>query len=306
MMSGSASSNGQAKALKALDRRAKAILKARPAYREMVDFYLTVFRRQIEWRGRLVVNPQEIDDDQRRECLKAGRPLIDRFDPELDSESLANLWTEMKAVFRRGNDVLRQAIEQIDQAEKTGDLTPAAWLPEQRPDRYELVADAASLIGIEESVLATLARAVTLPHWQKVAETWLPNRPIRAWKRAACPACGGPPGLVELRQEPSPGEGLTGAKRRLMHCPFCATHWTAPTVRCPACDSVKSGDAKYYYTPDEPDLRIDFCKSCNHYIKVVNTGKAPGSLHVGLELLTTSHLDAIAQEKDLTPLEIRA
>ena len=77
-------------------------------------------------------------------------------------------------------------------------------------------------------------------------------------------------------------------------------------MKCPACDSAKSGDAKFYHTPDEPDLRIDFCESCKHYVKVINTGKSADPLHVGLELLTTSHLDLIAQEKDLRPLEICA
>jgi formate dehydrogenase maturation protein FdhE len=77
-------------------------------------------------------------------------------------------------------------------------------------------------------------------------------------------------------------------------------------LKCPACDSERSGDAKYYYTPDEPELRIDFCKKCHHYVKAVDGDKIAGPLHVGLELLTTVHLDDIAQEKDLKPLEVRA
>jgi FdhE protein len=139
-----------------------------------------------------------------------------------------------------------------------------------------------------------------------VAEAWFPNRPVKGWPRFQCPACGGPPGLVELRKEPSQAEGVTGASRRLMHCPFCCTQWVVPSMKCPACESDNSGDAKFYYTKDEPDLRIDFCKSCNHYVKVVNSGKSTDPLHVGLELLTSSHLDSIAQEKNLRPLEIRA
>ena len=105
--------------LKALDRRAEKILRARPAYKEMVDFYLTVFRRQIEWRDRLVVHPEPVEGEQLRRTLSAGRPLIEEFDPGIESSSLEDLWTEMKAVFRRGNPVLGQGpvlgVEQVAQ-----------------------------------------------------------------------------------------------------------------------------------------------------------------------------------------------
>jgi formate dehydrogenase maturation protein FdhE len=89
-----------------------------------------------------------------------------------------------------------------------------------------------------------------------------------------------------------------------MHCPFCGAQWVVPALKCPACDSTRSGDAKYYYTAKESELRIDFCKSCKHYVKVVKVEQAGDRLHVGLELLTTSHLDAIAQDKNLRPLDV--
>ena len=304
-MSGSASSsNGQVeKDLKALQQRAGQILKARPAYKEMVDFYLTVFRRQIEWRHRLVVHPQTVDDDQRRECLGHGQPLLERYDPGIDAQSLLDLWTEMRKVFGRGNQVLHQAVDKIESAEQAGDFLPATWLLEQRPGRYELVAEAGRQIGIDESLLATLARAVTFPHWQIVAQNWLPNNGPEEWKRFRCPTCGGPPGLAELCTEPGGSEGLAPSPRRFMHCPFCGSRWVVPGLKCPACQSTREGDAKYYYTTKEPELRIEFCKSCHHYIKVLSTEGIRARLHVGLELLTTAHLDAMAQEKNLKPLE---
>ena len=77
-----------------------------------------------------------------------------------------------------------------------------------------------------------------------------------------------------------------------------------PRKSCPSCGSTKSGDAKYLFTAEEPDLRIDFCKSCHHYVKVVNGDKVSGPIHIGLELLAATHLDVIAQDKDLSPLEV--
>ena len=294
------------RAVEALEQRAAEILKARPAYQEMVDFYLTVFRRQIEWRNRLVVHPERVGDDQRRQCLGRGEPLIERFDPGIEPQSLVELWTEMKAVFRRGNDVLRQAVEKVDDAEEAGSFTPATWLLEQRPDRQELVAEASRQIDVDESVLATLARAVTFPHWELVAQSWLPEDSLEGWTKFRCPTCGGPPALAEVSTVGKSSEGMSAPTRRSMHCPFCGSCWAVSVLRCPACDSTAPGDARYFFTGEEPELRIDFCKSCNHYVKVVDTDKTSGRFHIGLELLTSSHLDAIAHDKNLRPLEVRA
>ena len=289
--------------LQALNRRAEAILKARPAYKEMVDFYLTVFRRQIEWRDRLVVHSEEVSAQQVRESLRKGEVLAGLYDPGIEPESLVNLWTEMKALFRRGNDVLREAVDRIEHAEGDGGFVPARWLSEQRPDRQGLVTDAADLIGVDESVLGTLARAVTCPHWELVARQWLPTGPLEEWKRAHCPVCGGTPGLAVISRESAPGADLS---RRSLYCPFCNSHWAFPTLKCPACGSTKPRDAKYLFTDNEPELRIDFCMSCHQYMKVVNGGKMSGPIHVGLELLTAAHLDVLAEEKNLSPLEVCA
>jgi len=292
-------------AVKALTRRAEQILQARPAYKEMVDFYLTAFRRQIEWRDRLAVHPTPVDREQVRACLREGTPLVEHYDPGIESDSLLALWAEMKTVFRRGNAVLEEAVERIEQAEQAGDLLPATWLMEQRPDRGELIGDVAERVGVEESMLGSLVRVVTFPHWQVVSGSWLPSSGrLHEWKRSCCPTCGGPPVLVELCTKPSAEENIAPVSQRFAHCGFCASRWRVPELKCPACGSTKSGDAKYFFTSQEPDLRIDFCKSCNYYIKVVDVGKTSGTIHVGLESLSTTHLDEIAREKKLTPLEI--
>ena len=290
--------------LKAVSRRAEAILKARPAYREMVDFYLPVFQRHIEWRDRLVVHPEPLERAQVRECLREGTPLIERHDQGIEAESLLNLWTEIKQFFRQGNEILRQALEKTDAAERAGTFMPASWLAEVRPDRDGLITSVSEKTGADEPVLKNLARAVTFPHWQRVAENWVPHGGLEEWKRPQCPVCGGPPALAETRTEKSPAEGISGAARRYLHCSFCGSHWVIANLDCPACNSTTKGDAKYLFTKNEPELRIDFCKSCRHYVKTVLADKIAGKVHVGLESLTTIHLDLMAQKENLTPLEV--
>jgi len=288
--------------LQELNRRAEAVRMARPVYRELIEFYLRVFRRQMDWRDRAAVHPQQVDADGARDCFARGEPLIECHDPGIDPASMIELWAEMKEVFRRGNDVLRAAVETVDDAETTGRLILGAWLPELRPRRPELIVEAARTVGVDENILATLSRATTLPHWQRVAQEWLPPGRTETWLRFTCPLCGGPPALAESRSAREGRDGLKPALRRWMHCPFCTSRWVVPSMSCPCCGSTAKGDAKYLFTKDEPELRVDFCRSCRHYIKTIDGDKVGGPIHVGLELLTSAHLDVLAGEKNLSAL----
>jgi len=293
-------------ALQSLERRAGAILRARPAYKEPVEFYLTVFRRQIERAAEVCVRPEPVEPEQARQSLREGVPLIERYDPGLDVESLRSLWTEMKGLFRRGNDVLRSVVQRLDEAEHGGRFDAGLWLLEQRPWRPESVAQVAAGLGIGHEALAALAWATTYPHWQRIARSWLPGDRLGEWQRGRCPACAGPVKLAELHGDP-PGEGgVTGGARMYLHCAFCGARWTVPPMQCPHCSSRRAGDAKYYFTTAEPELRIDFCGSCRRYLKTVDGDRIEGPVHAYLEWLASAHLDTLAEEKDLVPLECKA
>ena len=47
-----------------------------------------------------------------------------------------------------------------------------------------------------------------------------------------------------------------------------------------------------------------YCYRVVEVVKVVDGDKIRGRVHVGLELLTASHLDMLARDKSLTPLEM--
>ena len=293
------------KAIRALERRAETIRRARPAYAEFLDFYVEVFRTQLAVRARLTINLAQLDRAVVTECLRAGHPLVERHDPGLDAGSFGQLWQEMKSIFRRSNAVLESLICAVLEAELSGALDAADLLLRLRPQDVSLLDETAARVGVDPEALTALVRAVTFPHWQLVAQSWLPTPISNAeWSHAYCPVCGGPPAMAETRGEASSTKGLSAARRRFLHCGFCGMHWPFADMQCPACGSCEPGDAKYLFTDDEPELRIDFCRNCHHYLKVVDGDRIGGRLHVGLESLTTIHLDAIAQERNLSPLDV--
>ena len=289
--------------LDTLARRADVIVASRPLYQELVTFYLAVFRQQIQWRPRLVIDPDTGAPEQALACLREGAPLATRFSPGLEEDSLASLWSEMKDVFRRGNPALKEGVLTIDRAEEAGAMEPASWLASLRPHRPERVTEMAAAAGVDVAFLGTLARAVTAPHWSAVARRWLPRTRLTMWRRFQCPVCGGRAAIGELRTEKTGHDGMKAAPERYLHCAFCWSRWAAPSLQCPACDSTRAGDAKYYHTPDDPGTRIDFCASCKRYLKVVDGDRVGEPLHVGLEMLATLHLDQVALDKGLTPLD---
>lgn len=288
--------------LESLNRRIDALVAARPEYGTLVRFYGDVFRLQIEWRPRVVVHPEKVDPQAAHACLGEGTALIDLFAPGLELASLLGLWREMKALFGAGNTTLAKAMKAIDEAEADGRFEPGAFLAELRPGHAD-AGEAARTIGVDVDLLISLARAVTLPHWQAVAWAWFPDGYQSKWPRSRCPVCCAPPALGELRVDPRrQDEGDKIAPERKLNCGFCGTAWIGPSMACLACDSVRAGDARYFFWREEPGLRIDYCNSCKSYLRVVDGARIAGPLHVGLEALCTTHLDTIASREGLVPL----
>ena len=285
--------------IESVERRAGEILKVRPAYGEIVDFYLRVFRVQLAWQGK--VRARAVRDSV-ADCLGLGVPLASRLDPGLDVSSLLGLWQEMKAVFGGGNKVLGKLAATVDKAESHGNLDPGPWLSSLRPWEPGLVEEAARRIGVDADALLTLARAVTVPHWRAVAHAWLGSGALLAWKHFECPVCGDRPALGELRTGPQGQTELKVSPERVMHCAFCGTAWAAASLACPGCASSDAGDAKYYFSPDDRAIRIDFCKRCKCYLKVIDGSLVVGPLYVALELVASAHVDRVAVGRGLKPL----
>lgn len=112
------------------------------------------------------------------------------------------------------------------------------------------------------------------------------------WLRRYCPACGTLPAMSQL-------VGFDQGRRRLLCCGCCGTRWQYRRTRCPFCESTEDDRLSVLTVEGESGLRIDYCKSCQGYLK---TYAGEGGESVLLADWTSIHLDVIACDRGLKRL----
>jgi FdhE protein len=112
------------------------------------------------------------------------------------------------------------------------------------------------------------------------------------WLRSYCPTCGSLPAMSQLI-------GVDQGRRRLLCCGCCGTRWQYRRTRCPFCENAEDDRLGVLTVEGESGLRIDYCKSCQCYLK---TYAGEGSEAVLLADWTSIHLDVVACDRGLKRL----
>jgi FdhE protein len=112
------------------------------------------------------------------------------------------------------------------------------------------------------------------------------------WLRSYCPTCGSLPAMSQL-------VGVDQARQRLLCCGCCGTRWQYRRTRCPFCEIAEDDRLGALMIEGESGLRIDYCKSCQGYLK---TYAGEGSESVLLADWTSIHLDLVACDRGLKRL----
>lgn len=139
--------------------------------------------------------------------------------------------------------------------------------------------------------LSAADRFIALAFLQPYAE-WLVksgHSTSAAMHHATCPVCSSEPICAVLRDQDH------GARRSLV-CSLCMHEWNFLRVVCPACGEERF-DSLPVFTPQEvPQLRIDACDTCRHYIKTVDMTKDGLAVPIVDELASVS-LDLWAADR---------
>ena len=112
------------------------------------------------------------------------------------------------------------------------------------------------------------------------------------WFRSYCPTCGSSPAMSQLI-------GVDQGRWRLLCCGCCGTRWQYRRNRCPFCENVEDDRLGVLVVEGEGGLRIDYCKSCEGYLK---TYAGEGNEAVLLADWTSIHFDVIACDRGLKRL----
>jgi|SRR5215472_5140483 len=120
-------------------------------------------------------------------------------------------------------------------------------------------------------------------------ENW---RDEEAWLHPYCPICGSGPSMAQLA-------GTEPARRRMLVCGNCGTRWRFSRMGCPFCEETDDHGLSVLSVEGERQFRIDYCDSCNGYLK---TYAGEGNESVLLTDWTSLHIDLLAKDLGLKRL----
>ncbi|MBI4419346.1 MAG: formate dehydrogenase accessory protein FdhE, partial [Gemmatimonadetes bacterium] len=142
--------------------------------------------------------------------------------------------------------------------------------------------------GADPHVLRVIAQVAVIPLLHRCGRG-LGALVRPAWREGYCPVCGGWPTLAEF-------QGLE--RKRRLRCGRCGVGWDTAWLRCPFCnetDHAKLG----YLAPEggEQTRKVEFCRSCQGYIKGLATVSSFPPWALLLEDVATLPLDVAALDR---------
>jgi FdhE protein len=266
-----------------VQRAAAEIIAAKPAYRDLIEFYAAIFAAQEDARPRLRLEPFLLSPELVGIKRKDQFPLIQveemRFDPEAGEDLFGNL--------------CRIAVDCRSQLSGSAQIL-SRHLTEAAPlfqgflggDETRLK-QAAAALGVEADALSFFLyhslRPAICRCEQNLAGFLVDEL---SWEKGYCPICGSPPALARLEAD----------GQRFLFCSFCWHRWPARRAACPYCGCGDPVRLSYRYSEEEPEYRLELCEACRKYVKTVDGRNLARSVYPPLEQVATLHLDLKAAE----------
>ena len=269
----------------------ETVIKSKPVYAEILDFYAGVFDAQADCKSRIQLEPLQLSEELQTAKEREKLPLIEIEEFIYDATESANLFLALCHLAREANPKLSATAGAILKAVDTT-IKPDALFSGLLKGNEALFENMASELEIEKPVLGFFTYNSLKPSLSACADQLAvylnQNEP---WLQGYCPICGSAPILSILENE----------GRRALVCSFCWHSWSAKRVYCPYCDSSQNKDLHYFYSEEEKDSRVDLCDNCKKYIKTCDTRNIARLIYPPLEQISTMHLDIQAQEMGFEP-----
>lgn len=220
-------------------------------------------------------------------CPRLG-PASVRFDAAL----LRALLAAIAATAARHGSGSRDATHLVAAADRDSTLLPRVAADAAFGPNPEALTPLADSLDVSEEGLIYFGRVLAAPFVTRAAARWAAELPPTdvADAPGACPVCGSPPGLAELRRDDG---------QRLLHCSLCGSRWRYARLACPDC-GVREPEALEFLRLGAEDPRwVETCTRCRGYLKTVDARKRPAGppLAAVVEDTATLHLDLLAEQE---------
>ncbi len=254
--------------------------KALASYRE-----LAVLMRDAQPKPKAVLLDIELKDIKMQE----GFPLFSRQDLPLDFDTpraiLGVFLGYLCETDREDQAGLKKAKEKWDLVSDWSLELFKALLGEES----EALSKIAEEVDLHPKTLVFLAQLALKPSLQALRESIGDRLEKEGWKNGYCPVCGSQPNMSYFDKKGG----------RCLHCQLCGEDWLFQRLQCPFCQNQEHKTQGYFEAEQEEGLRVDFCRKCQRYLKVIDMRAFEKVAPMDLEDLATMHLDILADEQGL-------
>jgi FdhE protein len=271
-----------------VEKAAVALIKLRPAYTTLLDFYKHIFVAQEDSRNRIVIEPIPISAERISVKAKEKFPLITMSEFVIDVKEATKLFRTICNIAEESSEEMKGSVRGIIIAVDAGKLdlnTLFTGFLGEDDLLFEKISDDCAVKAKVLSFITYNSIKPSLSVCASQLSSYLrdENQP---WEKGYCPVCGGPPMLSTFEENGN----------RFLFCSFCGHKWHVQRIYCPFCDNKDNKTLRYFKSAEEQEYRLDVCDKCKKYIKAVDTREVERIIYPPLENVSTLHLDIKAQE----------
>lgn len=118
-------------------------------------------------------------------------------------------------------------------------------------------------IQVDQSLLAFVAKTISLPLFETYREILLPQleKVDSVWLKPLCPLCGNDPAMARIEKE---------VGQKYLWCSTCNSQWIFARIQCPFCLNKDQNQIQFFYDEENKSYRVYVCDSCKRYIKTID------------------------------------
>jgi len=263
------------------------ILKLRPSYATILEFYGKIFSAQEDMKPHLNINPVIISKDLIQIKARDKFPLISISEFGIDQQASKELFKRICSISADSNDYLADSARKLIRLLDFDQIDFEALVSSLLNNDDSFFEKNSTQFDLDKKVLAFITYNSIKPCLSACADQLASYLDKNVeWGKGYCPICGSAPGISMFQ-----GQG-----ERFLYCSFCWHKWTAKRIYCPFCDNRDTESLQYLFSEDEKEYRVDICDKCNKYIKTVDTRATERLIYPPLEQVATLHLDIKAKE----------
>ena len=216
-----------------------------------------------------------------------GFPLISGMMLEIDRVKAAHFVGELLALMATHGQQGQNEIQRLQQSLEAGQLHLSQLLVAALDRNRQPICEKAAELEIQAALLEyclTLTLSGALPQCRAQAQIQI----FENWQQGYCPFCGGLPSIATLSGE----EG-----KKTLHCSLCGCDWEFQRLTCIHCGNTDHETLAYFTAEGEPGYRVDICRKCCGYLKVVDNRQQQTDLLLDVADIASLPLDFLAAKE---------